>query len=96
MISIVEHNKDLNRFEISLGESKAFIQYGWYHGDIAFKHTFVPEEFRGRGISDKMISFALNYATENNLKILVLCTAVAKYIKSHPEYKSLINPKYRS
>jgi predicted GNAT family acetyltransferase len=47
-------------------------------------HTFVPEIARGKGISSALAKFALEYVKEQNLKLIVYCPVIAKYIKQHP------------
>lgn len=90
---IVNNEKRL-RFETKVGEEFAYIDYRWYKGDIAFMHTFVPEEGRGKRISSALAKYALEHAREKKLKIMVYCPYIAKYIKEHPEYEFLIDKKY--
>jgi uncharacterized protein len=88
---IVAMNEKLHRFETRIGDDIGYIEYRWYKGDLAFMHTFVPEAGRGKGYSAALAKFALEYAKEKNLKIIVYCPFVAKYIKQHSEYELLIN-----
>jgi predicted GNAT family acetyltransferase len=92
-IDIKNNEKDL-RFETPIGEEFAYIDYRWYKGTLALMHTFVPEAARGKGISFALAKFALEYARENSLKIMVYCRSVARYIKEHPEYEFLKDKKY--
>lgn len=94
-LKVINNEKAL-RFEIKLGDEFAFIDYRWYKGNIAFMHTFVPFENRGKGISSTLAKYALEYAKDRNLKIMMYCPIVAKYVKEHPEYKDLINKEYHS
>ena len=88
---IVTMNEKQHRFETKIGDDFGYIEYRWYKGDIAFMHTFVPESGRGKGYSNALAKFALEYAKAKNLKIIVYCPFVAKYIKQHPEYAFLVN-----
>jgi predicted GNAT family acetyltransferase len=90
------NNENHQRFESKVDEEIAFIEYRYYKGDIAFTHTFVPQKYRGKGISSLLAKYALEYAKEKNLKIMVYCPFIAKYIKDHPEYEFLIDKKYRA
>lgn len=91
---IVSNNKELLRFEIELEGEFAYIEYRWYKGDIAFMHTVVPEAMQGKGIASLMAKEALEYAKREKLKIMLYCPFVAKYVKEHTEYASLIDKQY--
>ena len=78
-------------FETKTGDEYAFIEYRWYKGDLALMHTFVRPEFEGKGIASALAKFALEYAKEKGLKIVVYCPFIASYLKRHPEYQSLVS-----
>lgn len=90
---IIDNEKRL-RFETKIGTEFGYIEYRWYKADIAFMHTFVPVNGRGKGSSSVLAKFALEYAKEKNLKIMVYCLFIAKYIKDHTEYSFLLDKKY--
>ena len=90
---IVTMNEKQHRFETKIGEDFGYTEYRWYNGDIALMHTFVPEAGRGKGHSAALAKFALEYAKEKKLNVLVYCPFVAKYIKLHPEYAFLVKEK---
>jgi predicted GNAT family acetyltransferase len=39
------------KFIVSLDGEQAYIDYRFYKNDIAFMHTFVPDDFRGKGVA---------------------------------------------
>ena len=39
---------------------------------------------------DQLVKHALNYAQDNNKKVVPQCSFVASYIDKHPEYKGLL------
>ena len=88
---IVIMNEQQHRFETRIGDDFGYIDYRWYKDDLAFMHTFVPEAGRGKGYSAALAKFALEYAKEKNLKIIVYCPFVTKYIEQHREYEFLID-----
>lgn len=91
----VVNNKEKLRFEVACDNGEfAYIEYRWYHGDIAYMHTVVPDDMQGKGIASMMARAALDYAAKEKLRVMVYCPYVAKYIKEHPEYSKLIDTKY--
>lgn len=87
-------NEQLQRFETSVGDEFAYVDYRWYQGDLALMHTFVPPEGRGGGLAMMLAKHVLEYAKEKKLQIMVYCPVIAKYIKMHPEYEYLKDKKY--
>lgn len=90
----VVNNKERMRFEVNLNGEFAFIEYKWYKGDIAFMHSVVPEGFGGKGIGSKMARAGLDYANEENFKIMLYCPFVSKFVKEHEEYHHLVDVAY--
>jgi predicted GNAT family acetyltransferase len=91
---IVTNNKELMRFEVELNGESGYINYRGYKEDIAFMNAIVPETFRGKGIGSKMARAALEYANSENLKVLLYCPFVSKFVKDHEEYHHLVDVKY--
>lgn len=86
----VINNEQNLRFEIDLGDDKAFLEYRWKNDKMALMHTFVPEQHEGKGIAGLLARTALEYAKSNNIKLIVYCPYVAAFIKKHPEYDVLV------
>ncbi|MDQ3016338.1 MAG: N-acetyltransferase [Bacteroidota bacterium] len=86
-------NEAVKRFETSAGEEMAYIDYRWYQETLVLLYVFVPEEFRGKGYSQALIEYALNFAKEKNIKITVYCSYIARYMRLHPEYDFLLEKK---
>ena len=86
----VINNKEKSRFEIKLGEEYAYVEYGWRGEVFELIYIFVPVQHRGKGISEELIRYVLDDALASNRKIVVYCSWIAGYVRSHPEYHSLI------
>ncbi len=83
---------DNNRFELEFEESIAFIEFDKIEPNILdLLHTEVPKAIAGKGIGSKLVSNALQYCKDNELKIIPSCSFIAKYIDKHPEWKELIS-----
>lgn len=79
------------RYEIqSDGKLAGFLQYRLRPGLIELVHTEIDEEFEGRGLGSRLISFALDDARERGLAVLPFCPFVNDYIQRHPRYVDLV------
>jgi uncharacterized protein len=80
-----------SRFEIWAGEVMAgFSGYRLAPGKIVFTHTEIGPAFEGKGLGGTLATAALDAARERSLGIEPLCPFIAAYVKSHPEYQSLV------
>lgn len=91
----IVNNTQNQHFEMAVDNDIAFIEYRWYHGNLALMHTQVPEAAQGKGVAGALANYAFNYAKENNLKVMVYCPYVAVWLKRHPEYADLVDKKYQ-
>ena len=59
---------------VEYGKEDGKMKYTWA-GDSKFiiDHTEVNEEFNGKGVGKKLVMAAVDYARNNNLKIIPLC-----------------------
>lgn len=89
----VVNNHENKQFEIRRNDLIAKIPYSINDDSIGLLQTHVPEEWRGRGLAKKLAECALNYAKENNLRVVTYCPFVAKYIDEHPEWLPYLSDK---
>jgi len=88
------NNTKRSRFEVEVNGEYAFVEYQFYKEDIALMHTFVPLAARGQGVASALAKYALEAVKSQNQKLMVFCPFVAKYIRLHPEYQSLLDKEY--
>lgn len=86
----VIHNPEKKRFEWNQDGLTSMVEYVMGNNLMVFSHTEVPPALEGQGIAAKMAKFALDYARDQQLRILPLCPYIKAYIERHPEYKPLI------
>jgi predicted GNAT family acetyltransferase len=92
----VTNNKKEFRFGTPTGDGElATLQYRWLRGSLVLMHTFVPDAARGKGIGAALVKYVLDYAREQDLKIIIYCPFVEKYVKEHPEYNDLIDETHK-
>ena len=73
------------------GKEAGRMTYSWAGEDrFIIDHTEVNPEFSGRGVGQKMVEAALNYARENNLKIIPLCPFAKAQFDRHPEWHDVL------
>jgi predicted GNAT family acetyltransferase len=84
-------NTGAERYEIQVdGEPAGLLQYRLRPGLIELVHTEIDEEFEGRGLGSRLISFALGDARERKLAVLPFCPFVNDYIRRHRQYVDLV------
>ena len=87
----VVNNKRAFRFEILLPDGEyATLTYRWLKGNMVLMHTLVPAAARGKGAGGVLVRYVLDYARQHNLKIVVYCSFVTAFLKSHPGYEDLV------
>ena len=89
---VVEHDKEHHKFISDLEGKVSHLQYKVLPDGktLGYVSTFVPVELRGRKIAQQIVKVALDYAKENNYKVIPLCSFVQDYVDHHPEYNDII------
>ncbi|WP_342648103.1 GNAT family N-acetyltransferase [Mucilaginibacter sp. CSA2-8R] len=88
-IPLVNH-ESLNHFELTVKGQLAFIDYKLKDNKIYLIHTEVPETLRGTGSAEAIVSKALHFIEDHQLKLVPLCSYVQVYLKRHPEWNRLL------
>jgi predicted GNAT family acetyltransferase len=79
-------NTDKHRFETTVDNITAFVEYTLVKQTINYTHTEVPPGLEGKGVGSALARFVLDYAVENHLRVMPLCPFIKAYIDRHPEY----------
>ena len=91
----VLHNEPSSRFEVVLDTHLSMVEYERSAGRIAFTHTEVPHELEGRGVASALARHVLQFARDNQLKVVPLCPFILSYIRKHKaEYADILAPGY--
>jgi predicted GNAT family acetyltransferase len=91
----ITNNKAASRLEAHLGEEVAFAEYRKTRGGMVFPHTVVPKAFEGRGVGSALVKAGLEFAREEGLPVIPLCSFFAGWIARHPEHWDEVHPRYR-
>lgn len=86
----VTHNPAENRFETWIEGQLSKLDYIQDGKNFVITHVGVYPEFRGQGVAGKIVQAGLEYARENALRVIPMCSYAAAYIRRHPEYAELM------
>ena len=85
-------NDALHRLELETEGSIAFIEYKLTGDTLFLIHTEVPPALKGKGAASAIVQKALQYAKDNNYKIVPICPFVQSYLKRHKEWNDIVAP----
>ena len=85
-------NDALSRLELEIEGSIAFIEFKLSHGILSLIHTEVLPGLKGKGAGRAIVQKALQYAKDNNYKIIPICPFVQSYLKKHKEWNDIVAP----
>jgi len=82
----IQHEEG-KRYYIQFEGERAELAYTESGRTRDFRHTYVPEELRGRKIAEKLVSHALDDTMRNGYKFIATCPYVKQFVEKHPEYR---------
>lgn len=83
----IVHNPSEKRFTLMVENAQAVLQYRLFKNEsnsntvIDFTSTFVPPEFRGKGLAEKLVRAGITWAKEQGYELQASCWYVAKFIR---------------
>lgn len=84
------------QIEVEVDGQVAFGAYTLEGDVIAFEHTFVPEDLRGRGLATRLVESGLSMARAEGLSVIPQCPFFADYMRAHPETHDQLAPEGRA
>lgn len=84
-----KHDETNHEFYIETPDGKALLHYERDGDVLNFHHTFVPQELRGKGMAEEVVTAGFQYAEENDLKVIPSCPYVARLVMKNPKWKEL-------
>ena len=76
------------------GHAVAEIRYDDVDGRVVIISTTVQPAFRGRGVADELIAYALDDIRELGKRVTVYCPFVARFLRDNRQFSDLIDPTY--
>jgi predicted GNAT family acetyltransferase len=93
---VIRKNEAQHRYEIHVdGQLAGFAEYSVLANGILFSHTEVQPAYEGRGLSSRLIAFALDDVRALKTHAIPACQFVAGFLRKHPEYQDLVSPESR-
>lgn len=85
----VTHNPATHAFEVWIDGHLSKLDYIQDGKNFVITHVGVYPEHRGQGVAAKIVDAGLQYARENALRVIPMCSYAAAYIRRNPQYKEL-------
>ena len=85
-----EVKREDKRFVINVDGKEVYVEYEMKDSKIDLDHTYTHPDLRGRGLAAQVVRAALEYAKENNFKVIPTCSYVRSFISKNDEYKELV------
>lgn len=87
----VTHDSENKKFFVIVEEKECYLRYR-IRDDVKIDlyYTYVPYNFRGRGIASEIVKVAFNYARENSLIVIPTCPYIWTFLEKHPDYHDVI------
>ena len=79
-LATVQHQTEQQRFVLQLEGHEAVLDYQLKQNVIDFNHTFVPVEFRGKGLAEKLVKAGLRWAEQQQYTIQASCSYVQRFL----------------
>lgn len=89
---MAEIKQGTNKFYIGEDENNPQAQITFKKlndNQIDIDHTGVPDEMGGQGIGSQLVQSVVEYARENNLKIVATCPFAKNVIEKHSVYQDV-------
>ena len=91
MATEVRHRAEASRYEIELdGRVVGIAEYADRGGVWIYHHTEIDTPFRGQGVGEELVRFALDDVRARGGRIVPACWYVAQFVDEHPDYTDLV------
>ena len=93
MLEIKQNNKETKGEFVAFldGKQAGLMTYSWAGAEkFIINHTEVEPEFNGKGVGKELVYKAVEFARENNLKIIPLCPFATATFKKNEEIRDVL------
>jgi predicted GNAT family acetyltransferase len=85
----VTHNPENHTFEVWIDGQLSKLDYIQDAKNFVITHVGVYPGHRGHGIAGKIVEASLQYAREQSLRVVPMCSYAAAYIRRNPKHIEL-------
>jgi predicted GNAT family acetyltransferase len=85
----VTHNPENHTFEVWIDGQLSKLDYIQDAKNFVITHVGVYPGHRGQGIAGKIVEASLQYAREQSLRVVPMCSYAAAYIRRNPKHIEL-------
>ena len=85
----ITHNEADHTFDVWIDGYRSKLDYIQDGKNFVITHVGVYPELRGQGIAGKIVEAGLQYAKQNSLRVIPMCSYAAAYIRRNPQYAEL-------
>ena len=86
----IKHNPAAQRFESIVDGMLCRSDYRMHGDTMMLVHTEVPPQLERRGFASMLVRAAFDYAKQNELDVLPVCSFVSAWVRRHPEVEPLL------
>ncbi len=87
----IKHDKDLQKFYFTESGKECYVKYMMDDSKaLNILKVYVHPDLRNQGLAGKLAKTALDYAKENNLKVIPTCSYADYFIARNKEYADLL------
>ena len=85
----ITHNAANHAFEVWIDGFLSKLDYMQEGKNFVITHVGVHPEHRGQGVAAKIVEAGLQYARQNSLRVIPMCSYAAAYIRRNPQHLDL-------
>lgn len=85
----ITHNLANHAFEVWIDGYLSKLDYMQEGKNFVITHVGVHPNYRGQGVAAKIVEAGLQYARENSLRVIPMCSYAAAYIRRNPQHMEL-------
>lgn len=86
----IKHDKINQRFVLEIEGQEVYTAYTLEENAMELYTTYTPPNLRGKGLAEKVVRAAIEYAKDNKLSVIPSCSYVAVFLQRNPDYKYLV------
>ena len=83
----VKNDEKAGKFYATVEGQEAKIEYEKSGEVYDLLHTFVPENLRGHGVAEQLVTGALDQIQRQGARFLPTCPYIQGFVKKHPQYQ---------